>query len=82
MSITIIYYSLISTLLFLKTTLLHAHSIPSISLTCNFLFHCKIPYYCNRPPKHVHSKPFNHFCDSCKILPWAIYFKETNIKIL
>ena len=25
-------------------------------------------------------KPFYQFCDRCKILPWAIYFKETNIK--
>ena len=25
-------------------------------------------------------KPFYQFCDSCKIPPWAIYFKETNIK--
>ena len=25
-------------------------------------------------------KPLYQFCDSCKILPRAIYFKETNIK--
>ena len=25
-------------------------------------------------------QPFYQFCDSCKILPWVIYFKETKIK--
>ena len=27
-------------------------------------------------------KPFYQFCDSCKTLSWAIYFKKTNIKFL
>ena len=78
MSIAIIYYSLIKYTSFFKNHST-AHSILSISPTCNFLF---LQYLFTAKhiiivivPQNMYTlKPFYQFCDSC------IYFKETNIK--
>ena len=60
------------------------HFILSVSPTCNFLF---LQYLFTAKhliiiiPQNMSTlKLFYQFCDSCKILPWAIYFKETEIK--
>ena len=77
----IINYCLISTLCFVKTTLLH---------TPFYLYHPQVIFQYLFTAKHLvivivpqnmnTLKSFYQFCDSCKILPWAIYFKENNIK--
>ena len=77
----IINYCLISTVCFVKTTLLH---------TPFYLYHPQVIFQYLFTAKHLvivivpqnmnTLKSFYQFCDSCKILPWAIYFKENNIK--
>ena len=76
MSIKIIYHCLISTLCFAKTTLLQN---PSNFLFLQYLFTAKHLVIVFVPQNMYTLIPFYQFCDSCKILPWAMYFKETNI---